>query len=224
MALRQIIIADSREIGRRGLRGIFEHAESTDVVGEAETPAEASGLITLLEPDVLVLALVPPIEPCLQLLDELAGSGGGVQAVVISPEPDFDLVCRALRRGAAAFLLADADISEVVRAVNTVGPGRTVLDPRISALLVDHFIADHPGGHPPEKSLTPRQQEVLQLLAEGHASKQIATRLHISSRTVDTHRHQIMQKLKLRGIADLTRFAIRHGLAELETPARETKS
>jgi len=223
MALRRIVIADSREIGRRGLRGVFEHADSTSVAGEAETAAEASQLVTLLEPDVLILALVPPIEPCLDLLGELATSGQGVQTVVISPEPDFDLICRALRRGAAAFLLSDADISEVVRAVNDVGPDRTVLDARISALLVEKFISDQPGGRTPERSLTPRQQEVLQLLAEGHASKQIATRLHISSRTVDTHRHQIMQKLKLRGIADLTRFAIRHGLAELETPARESR-
>ncbi|MEE9405686.1 MAG: response regulator transcription factor [Algisphaera sp.] len=219
MAVHRVIIADSREIPRRGLRGIFEGTENISVVGEAETPAEAAKLTRLLAPDIVVLALVEPIEPGLDLINTLSQLQTPPQVLVMSPTHNLDLACQALRRGATGFLLSDAESNELVRAVNEVGPGRAVLDPRIASLVVQHFISEESVTQEPEKILTPRQQEVLQLLAEGNASKQIASRLHISSRTVDTHRHQIMQKLKLRGIADLTRFAIRHGLAELESPA-----
>jgi two-component system response regulator NreC len=221
----RVLLADDHRLMRDGLRAILERA-GMQVVGEASSGREALTLVERLRPDVLVMDVAMP---------ELNGIDATRQALELVPETrivgvsmntDRRHVLAMLNAGASAYVLKTAAAEEVVLAINEVVAGRKYVSPEIVGLLVDELsersrATRSPGSDPAAApgaaaALTQREREVLQLLAEGHSSKEIGAKLGVATTTVETHRRQLMDKLGLRSVAELTKYAIREGLTSTE--------
>ena len=209
MALR-ILIADDHCIVRQGLRALLERS-GFDVVGEAADGQEAVRLAESLFPDVVVLDLTMP---------GLNGLDAGRQILQHKPCPAVMLltmhteehhVATALRAGFRAYLLKTQAAEDLVRAIRDVVRGQIFLSAAVSRVVVEGYVSGAPA---PGESLAPRERQVLQLVAEGNTSKEIATRLGLSVKTVDSYRARVMEKLDVHETAGLVRYAIRHGVIE----------
>ena len=214
----RILLADDHKITRQGLRSLLDKEFDMEVVAEAEQGRTAVRLVRELSPQVVIMDVTMPdlngVEAARQIVSEFPD----VKIIALSMHSDSLFVTEMLRSGASGYLLKDCAFEELARAIRTVVAGRTYLSPSISGVVVDDYLhrlskADLPGS----EVLTDREREVLQLLAEGKSTKQIALKLHISVKTVETHRRQIMNKLDIHTVAELTKYAIRKGLTSLET-------
>jgi DNA-binding NarL/FixJ family response regulator len=208
----RVILADDHALVRAGLRALLERQGEVEIVGETGDGQEVVPLVAKLAPDVLLLDLAMPGLHGLEAAERLAQSHPGTRVLVVSTHTNEAFVTRALRAGAAGYLAKDAAPAELSRAVREVMAGRRYLG--ASVAHVAGTPAEH--GHPLEQ-LTPRQREVLQLLAEGHNVKDIAWTLGVSIKTVETHRAHIMGRLDIRDLAGLVRWAIRMGLISPES-------
>ncbi len=213
----KILLADDHRIVREGLRSLFEKESDLLVVGEAQNGREAVRLATQLRPEVVVMDLSMPelngIEAIRQILAKLPRT----KVLALSMHSNKRFVVEALRAGAAGFLLKDSAFEELVRALRIVLENRSYLSPEVTGAVIDDVAHRVPAG--PESAvlrLSDREREVLQLLAEGRSTREIAERLHVSGKTVDTHRQHIMKKLDLHSVAELTKYAIREGLTSIE--------
>jgi DNA-binding NarL/FixJ family response regulator len=213
----KIFIADDHKILREGLRSLMEKMGGIQVAGEAADGREAVRLATESRPDVVVMDVNMPglngIEATRLLLKELPA----VKVIGLSMYSDKRFVVGMLRAGASGYLLKAGAFEELAVAVQTVMAGNIYLSPKVTGVVIDGYI----GNLAQEKSalhamLTPREREVLQLLAEGRSSKEIASRLHVSEKTVHTHRQNIMEKLDIHSVAELTKYAIREGITSVE--------
>jgi DNA-binding NarL/FixJ family response regulator len=181
------------------------------------------------QPDVVVMDIAMPhlngVEATRQIIGRRTGKAPKV--IALSMHQDRRFMTEMLKAGASGYLLKDAASEELIQAIRTVAGGKTYLSPQIADVVVDDYLRRLPlagGGQNPaavgERSayaaLTPREREVLQLMAEGKATKQIAMILHVSIKTVETHRRQLMEKLNLHSVAELTKYAIREGLTSVE--------
>jgi DNA-binding NarL/FixJ family response regulator len=214
----KILLADDHKITRQGLRSLLEKEPDMEVIAEAEEGRTTVRLARKLLPDVVVMDVTMPdlngIEATRQILAELPN----VRVIALSMHSDNLFVSEMLKSGASGYLLKDCAFEELTRAIHVVVDGKTYLSPAISEVVVDDYLhhlfkTESPGS----KVLTGREREVLQLIAEGNSTKQVALKLHVSFKTVETHRRQIMGKLKINTIAELTKYAIRLGLTSLET-------
>jgi len=213
-----VVLADDHEIIRNGLRSLLEKETDIQVVGEAQDGRTAVRLAKDLNPDVIVMDVSMPDLNGIEATREISSRAPRTRVLGLSMHSDRRFVARMLQAGAAGYLLKECAYDEFVRAVRTVASGKTYLSPGVTDGIVEAFVRRPSAETPAAASvLTPRQREVLQLVAEGRATKQIAARLHVSTKTVDTHRHEIMTKLDLHSIAELTKFAVREGLTDLET-------
>ena len=213
-----VVLADDHEIIRNGLRSLLEKETDIQVVGEAQDGRTAVRLAKDLNPDVIVMDVSMPDLNGIEATREISSRAPRTRVLGLSMHSDRRFVARMLQAGAAGYLLKECAYDEFVRAVRTVASGKTYLSPGVTDGIVEAFVRRPSAETPAAASvLTPRQREVLQLVAEGRATKQIAARLHVSAKTVDTHRHEIMNKLDLHSIAELTKFAVREGLTDLET-------
>jgi len=210
-----ILVVDDHRMMRDGLRAILEK-EGWTVVGEAASGREAVVLAHRLQPEVVVMDISMPdlngIDATVRLLAELPR----LKIIGLSMNSDRRYVMAMFKAGAVGYLLKNSAAEELIQAVRAVMDDLTYVSPSIGSILVDTYVADASG--PTEKAtktLSLREREVLQLLAEGQSSKDIATLLKIAVPTVETHRRQIMDKLNLRTIAALTKYAIREGLTTL---------
>ena len=214
----RIIIADDQKIMRHGLRSLLSNGAAVEVVGEAETGHEAVRLALKLEPDVVIMDISMPDLNGIEATREIRSRAPNVKVVALSMYNHNKLVLRMLKAGASAYLLKDCAFEELNRAIEAVMDNRTYLSPGVSDILVESFIRKGATGEPetgPE--LTPREREVLQLIAEGKTTKQAASKLNLSVKTVETHRQHIMDKLNIHTVAELTKYAIREGLTSLES-------
>jgi DNA-binding NarL/FixJ family response regulator len=189
-----------------------------EVVGEADNGRMTVKLARELSPDVVVMDITMPdlngIEACRQILSELSD----VKVVALSMHSDEQFVVQMLDAGASGYLLKDCALDELRLAIRAVVANQNYLSPGITGIVVKTYQRDWPRGESPtSRVLTPREREVLQLVAEGNSSKKIASLLHVSMKTIEAHRHQIMQKLNIHSVAELTKYAIRKGLTSLET-------
>jgi DNA-binding NarL/FixJ family response regulator len=212
----KVLLVDDHKIIRDGLRAILEKQPDIDVVAEAADGHEAVALARTVHPDVIVMDVsmegLNGIDATARILSEHPG----IKVIGLSMNSDRRYVLAMLSAGAAGYILKDAASDELIRALQTVVAGQTYLSPEITGLVVDLAVkASLPAEMPDARALSPREREVLQLLAEGRTSKDIAEALHIGVTTVETHRRQIMIKLKLRSIAELTKYAVREGLTPL---------
>ncbi len=212
MALRTLL-ADDHALMRAGLRSLLEAMPGVEVVGEAADGHEALRLIGELKPDVAFFDISMPGLNGLEAAARAAREHPQTRIIILSMHVDDEYVHRALMSGAAGYLLKNSDPSELEMALRAVGRGESWLAPEVSSRVIAYARSDKSGGSGPIELLTPRQREVLQLIAEGLSNKEIAHRLKLSVKTVETHRSELMERLDIHGTAGLVRYAIRVGIA-----------
>jgi DNA-binding NarL/FixJ family response regulator len=210
----RIILADDHTVMRGGLRLVLEQQAGLRVVGEAGDGREAVFLAEKLKPNVLVMDIGMPnlngIEACRQVNTRFPE----IAIVILSMHSDEGYILRALRAGARAYLLKDSAEADLVRAVKAVVAGKSYFSPAVSKVLLEDYMRklQRTGAEDSFELLSPREREILQLVAEGKSNKDIADLLHISIYTVETHRAAVMKKLNLRGIPELILYAVRKGI------------
>ncbi|MEX0735982.1 MAG: response regulator transcription factor [Bacteroidota bacterium] len=213
----EILLADDHQIVRDGLKSLIEKQPSMRVVGEASNGRDVVRLAGELQPDVIILDIGMPELNGIDATRQIKGQYPLIKILALSMQSDSRFVAQMLSVGASGYLLKDCAFEELSRAIRTVIDGQTYLSPGITSQVIKDYVrrintSDQSEGH----FLTPREREVIQLLAEGLSTKNIAAHLIISVKTVETHRTQIMEKLDMHSIAQLTKYAIREGLTRLE--------
>lgn len=208
----RVLLADDHTVVRRGFRLILAQHPDIEVVGEAANGAEAVELAHKLAPDVVVLDIAMPVLNGVEATRRIRQQSPECNVLVLSMHKDAAYVRETLRVGAKGYLLKDSVDGDLVTAVRAVARGEGFLSPAVSATVLADY-QEHVTD--PLDSISPRERQLLQMLAEGKTSKDIAVELKISVYTVDAHRSRIMKKLQLRGIGDLIRFALQRGLIPL---------
>jgi DNA-binding NarL/FixJ family response regulator len=214
----KILLADDHQIMRDGLRSLIEKQPGMEVVAEAENGRAAVKLTRKFRPDVIVMDINMPDLNGIDATRQIVAEFPGTKVVAFSMHSDHQFVAGALKAGVSGYLQKDSAFEELDRAIRTVVANQTYLSSQIAGGVVKDYVdklvvkeAMSPA------ALTAREREVAQLYAEGHTTKQIADRLNLSVKTVETHRRHIMEKLNITSIAELTKFAIREGLTTLDT-------
>ncbi len=208
----RVLLADDHDLVRSGIRALLEKIETIDVVGEASDGAEALRLIEQLQPHVVLMDVSMPGLNGLEVTALASRRFSGVHVIILSMHADKEYVIQAMRAGAAGYLLKCSRGAELELAVLAAARGETYLSPAASKHLVESYLGSEEDDSTPLKRLTDRQREILVLMALGKARKEIARQLHLSVKTVDTHRAQIKQQLKINDNAGLVRFAVSAGL------------
>jgi two-component system response regulator NreC len=217
MGMLTIVLADDHHVVRQGLRALLEAAPDFRVVGEAGDGLEAVELAEHLQPDVLVLDLMMPGLNGLEVTRQVSQRSRQTRVVILSMYDNEGYVVQALRNGASAYVLKESSAHNLVRAVREVAAGRRYLSPPLSEPSIETYI-EKAKGAPLDlyDTLTTREREVLQLVAEGHSSREIAERLYISPRTAEIHRANMMRKLGLHNQTGLIRYALQRGILPME--------
>jgi len=214
----RILLVDDHAILREGLRALLEEDPELIVAGEACNGAEAVRLAAELQPDLVIMDLTMPIMNGIDATREITKNHPNIKVLALSMENDRTFVVEVLKSGASGYLLKETAFAELLEAVYSVGSGETYLPKKITTLLIKEFLQCIPEEvNPVYERLSSREREILQLIADGRSTKEIAHQLDVSLKTVDNQRYGIMQKLQLFSIAELTKFAVRHGLSH---PAR----
>ncbi len=207
-----MLLADDHDLFRAGLRVLLQDLGGFEVVAEAGDGREALRLVGEHRPDVVLMDLMMPGLNGLEATARVAREFPGVRVLVLSMNAAEEFVLPAVRAGASGYVLKNARPDELEQAIRAVARGETYLTPAVSGHLIDDYRRRTTGEPDSLEKLTPRQREVLQLVAEGHSTKEIARRLGLSGKTVETYRSQLMDALDIHDIAGLTRYAIRKGL------------
>lgn len=199
---------------RSGLRLLIEQQTDLAVVGEATNGREAVALAKSLRPDVAVMDISMPNLNGIEAAHQITQSHSEIAVIVLSMHADESYVLRALRAGAKGYLLKDSAESDLIEAVRAVARGKSFFSPAVSKVLLDDYMRKlkHSGVEDAYDLLTPREREILQLVVEGKSNKEVANLLNLSVYTVETHRSNIMQKLNLKGVPELTLYAVRKGI------------
>jgi DNA-binding NarL/FixJ family response regulator len=213
----KILIADDHGVVREGLKVLIENQPGMDVVAEAQDGLKAVELAKELSPDVVLMDIAMPnvngVEATRQILEE----NPDIRIIALSVHFDKHFVTEMLKAGASGYVLKSCLFDEVLRAIQTVGAGDYYLSPKIADIVVDDYKYYMTAANKSaEVRLTHRERQLVQLLAEGRSTKQIALSLHVSPKTVDSNRRQIMNKLGVFSVAELTKYAIREGLTSPE--------
>jgi DNA-binding NarL/FixJ family response regulator len=214
----RVFIADDHAVVRDGLRLILDAQEDITVVGEAADGRQAVDKASKLKPDIVLMDIAMPglngIEATQQILEILPA----VKVIILSMHSSTEHVSRALKAGALGYLLKESAGKDVVNAVKTVYSGRRYLCRQISESLISEYIdlKETASDRSPLARLSPREREVLQLITEGKTTKEIALRVHLSPKTIETYKTRMMAKLKIKDIPGLVKFAIQHGITSLE--------
>lgn len=213
----KIVIADDHHLVRQGLRALLENNQDVEVVGEAGTGYEAVSLVEALKPDVIVMDLSMPQLDGVQAASRILDLRLPTQVVIVSMHADTTIIHSLVKRGVKGYLLKNALSDELVLAIRSAGAGKLYLSPTISESVMNMLLAP-PSEHTEKENdpLTPREREVLQLVAEGHTNTSIANMLTISVKTVEKHRANIMSKLEADDLATLIRIAIKRGYIFLD--------
>jgi DNA-binding NarL/FixJ family response regulator len=214
-----IVLADDHGVVREGLRTLLGAEPDLAVIGEEGDGLKVMALVERLKPHVLVLDVMMPGLNGLEIARQVARRAPGTRTVMLSMHANEAYVLEALRNGASAYVLKDASAAEFVKAVREVAAGRRYLSPPLSELTIEAYAHKATSVAPePYDTLTTREREVFQLTAEGSTNVQIAARLSIGVRTVETHRANVMRKLHLRTHSDLVRYAVHRGTLPPEPP------
>jgi DNA-binding NarL/FixJ family response regulator len=210
-----VLLVDDHTIVRQGLKALLGSEKNITIIGEAQTGREAVELATQLRPSVVIMDLAMPRLNGAEATRQILKANPSAKVIVLSTYGDDEHVQQALAAGAAAYLLKQTAAEDVVDAIREVTKGNAYFSPAIAKRLREQTL-QQPGDIPrtPDVELTQREAEVLQLIAEGYANKQIAAELNLSVKTVEKHRQQVMQKLNIHNIAGLVRHAAAKGIIE----------
>jgi DNA-binding NarL/FixJ family response regulator len=212
----RIVVADDHKIMREGLKALIDKQPDMEVAAEAQDGLTATKLARKLLPHIIIMDIGMPEMNGIDATRQIVSENKDVKIVALSMHSDRRFVLEMLKAGASGYLLKDSAFEELVNAVHTVMEGQPYLSPRITDIIVKEYLYNLPRNEPNVFTiLTVREREVLQHLAEGKSTKQIASTLNLSVKTVETHRQQIMDKLEIRTVAELTKYAIREGLTSL---------
>ncbi len=211
----RVLLCDDHRIFREGLRTLLEKNPGLSVVGEAGDGPGAVKKAQELAPDIVLMDISLPNLNGIEATRRILALRPQVKVIVLSMHSDPRFVREALTAGASGYLLKDSAFEELLTAVAAVAAGQDYLSPAIAHIVVAGCVRGSTAGDAAASVLTSREREVLQLLAEGRSTKQIALHLGLSAKTVETHRMQVMKKLDIHSIAGLTRFAIREGLVAI---------
>jgi len=213
----RILLADDHGIIREGLRALLAKQNGMEVVAEADNGRSAVQLAKKLHPTVAVIDVSMPDLNGFEATRQIVASVPGVKVLALSMHSDKRYVSEMLKAGASGYLLKDCAFEEVSHAIAAVLRGEVYLSPRIVGVVIEDYLNQSAGQETaPDAALSAREREVLQLIAEGRSTKQIAVSLNVSPKTIETHRHQIMEKLDMHSVAELTKYAIRQGLTSLD--------
>lgn len=209
----RILLADDHALVRAGIWALLEKLPGVVVVGEASDGHEALALSDKTRPEILLTDIAMPGLGGLALVAQAMRTRPSLKVIILSMHANEEYVMAALKSGAAGYLLKDAVAAELGLALAAVARGETYLSPAISRRVLDAYLARTTGAPPPDP-LTPRQREVLRLVAQGRNTKEIAADLGLSVKTVETHRAQLMERLGIHDVPGLVKYALRTGLIE----------
>jgi DNA-binding NarL/FixJ family response regulator len=212
----RILLADDHGIIRQGLCSLLEKQPDMEVVGEAEDGQKALELVRQLAPDVVIMDITMPNLNGVGATSQITKEFPGVKVLALSIHSNKRFVADMLRAGASGYILKECLFDELIEAIRTIISGNIYFSPRITDVVVDDYVDHLSEAMEPTKPLTDRERQVLQCVAEGRSVKDIAIQMHLSIKTVEFNRRQIMKKLKIHSIAELTKYAIREGLTSLE--------
>jgi DNA-binding NarL/FixJ family response regulator len=212
----RVLLADDHVLVRAGIRALLEKIPNVEVVGEANTGREALELVRSKLPNLVLMDIAMTELGGLEALPRVTKDFPTVKVIILSAHANEEYVIRALREGASGYMLKDSATTELELAINSVIQGKIYLSPSISRTVIDDYLQRVGGPVSPLEQLTPRQREILQLLAEGESTKEIAYKLDISVKTVEAHRLQLMERLNIHDVPGLVRYAVRSGLVSAE--------
>jgi two-component system, NarL family, response regulator NreC len=209
-----VLLADDHTLIRAGLRKVVEAEPDLRVIGEANDGREAVALAQTLKPDVVVMDIGMPRLNGIEAARQIRDLSPDTQMVMLSMHSDEGYVLRALKAGAKAYLLKDSAEADLARAIRAAAGGKSFFSPAVGKILLEDYMRklQRTGAEDSYELLSAREREILQLVAEGNSSKEVAGLLNLSVYTVETHRARIMQKLNLRGIPELILYAVRKGI------------
>jgi DNA-binding NarL/FixJ family response regulator len=214
----RILLVDDHAIIRQGLCALLEKQPDIEVVGAAGDGRKAIELVRELTPDIVIMDITMPNLNGIDATRKITGQPGSAKVIALSIHSSRRFVTEMLRAGASGYILKECLFNELVEAIRTVSNGGIYLSPRITGVVVDDYVKRlSPEYRSEGPALTTREREVLQLMAEGKNTKQIALQLYVSSKTVESNRRNIMDKLGIHSVAELTKYAVREGLTPLES-------
>jgi DNA-binding NarL/FixJ family response regulator len=214
----RVLLADDHTILRQGVHALLAEEDDIEVVGEARDGLEAVELVDSLQPDLVIMDMVMPRMNGIEATREIKRRWPQVRILILSMYDDDEYVSQIIQAGAAGYVLKRVASEDLVRAIHEVNRGSSFLYPAIAAKLIDDYLRRVRGvdAGAPDELLTPREREVLKLIAEGNTNQRIADLLHVSRKTVESHRANIMHKLDLHDVTDLVKYAIRRGFVKLD--------
>ena len=213
----QVLLADDHKIVREGLRSILENELKMSVVGQAENGRDAVTLAKQLQPDIVIIDISMPDLNGIEATRQILADNPEGKIIALSMHSDKRYVIQMLEAGASGYLLKHCAVDELQQAIQAVMAQKLYVSPDVTGPVIQDYLEQLSRARSVvEPALTPKEREVLQLLAEGKSTKEIASILFVGVPTIETHRQHIMDKLKLFTVAELTKYAIRHGLTSLE--------
>jgi DNA-binding NarL/FixJ family response regulator len=214
----KILLADDHEIVREGLRNLLEKQEGFEVVAEAEDGLTAVKKAKKLSPDLIIMDIGMPDLNGIEATRQILAESPHIKIIALSMHAETRFVSEMLKAGASAYLLKDSAFEELIQAIQASRSNKIYLSPSIAEKVIKNYITSFPReSFSPFSILTQREREVIQLIAEGKSTKKIASLLFLSIKTIETHRQNIMEKLDLHSVAELTKYAIREGLTSLNS-------
>ena len=215
--VKKALIVDDHKIMREGLRSLLEKNERFECIGEADDGCQAVQMARELHPDIVIMDIAMPNLNGVEATRQIKAENPDIEVIVLSMHATRTYVLQVLQAGASAYILKDSAFEELSTALLAISRGGMYLSPDITktAALANLKGGSYASGGAQAENLTKRELQVLQLIAEGKSTKDIASRLSLSVKTVETHRKQIMDKLEIRSIAGLTKYCIREGLTTL---------
>jgi len=214
-----VLIAEDHLMVRAGIRALLEKAGDIHIVGEAANGQEAVELVEKHVPDVLVMDIMMPRLNGIQAAENIRKLKLPTRILLLSMYSDEGLIYQALQSGVKGYVLKSSVSDELLWAVRAVAEGKTYLSSQVSEIMVENAVNPHPHGqdHDPLSNISPREKEILQLIAEEHTSSEIAKLLFISEKTVEKHRASLMEKLNVRNLAGLVRLAVKYHLVDSDS-------
>lgn len=217
MAKIRILLAEDHTIVRKGIRLLLDREPSFEVVGEAENGREAVEMAEQLRPDIILMDHTMPLLNGLEALRQIKKRLPEIRVIILTMHTNEEYIFQFLQAGAAGYLVKQTAPTDLVEAIRAVHGGQSFLSPAISRTVIEEYVRHAaPTKTDSLATLTEREREVLQLLAEGYSANEIAAQLHISVKTVGVHRMNIMQKLEINSMTELIKFALRKGIISLE--------